>query len=162
MSELHENPAPTVPLILAAGLVVVSLLGVSWQKWVITPSAQTAQVAREIIQQRTLQFEDADAGGVMVLDAESREVIDLVEAGEGGFLRGTLRGLVRERKLSTAELSTADRAPGFQLTHFSDGTVILTDLATGREIDLRAFGAINADNFLRYLTPTRMVTREGG
>ena len=157
MSELHENPAPTVPLILAAGLVVVSLLGVSWQKWVITPSVQTTPVAREVVQQRTLQFKDADAGGVMVLDAETREVIDLVEAGEGGFLRGTLRGLVRERRMSTAEMGS-----GFQLTHFSDGTVILTDLATGREIDLRAFGAINADNFQRYLTPTRMVTREGG
>lgn len=156
MSELHENPAPTVPLILAASLVVLSLIGVTWQKFVVAPNAQTATSSRAVVQHRTLQFVDGEAGAVLVMDVDSGLVLDTLAAGEGGFLRGTLRGLVRERRTMGASMDAA-----FALELLSDGTAVLRDLATRREIDLRAFGAVNADNFLRYLPPVQMVTEQG-
>ena len=156
MSELHENPAPTVPLIAAGALVVFSLLGVSWQKWVVTPASLEISQQREVLQTRTLQFIDMADGSVGVVDADNGERIDTVPVGEGGFLRGTLRGLVRERRMSDTGMD-----PGFRLTRFTDGTVVLTDLATGTEIDLRAFGALNAGNFLRYLSAAPMATNQG-
>ncbi|MFK8051654.1 MAG: photosynthetic complex assembly protein PuhC [Woeseiaceae bacterium] len=156
MSELHENPAPTVPLIFAASLVVLSLLGVIWQKLVVTPNAEVQVRDAQVVQSRTLQFRDAGDGSVIVFDMESGEALNTLAPGEGGFLRGTLRGLVRERKTAGA-----DMAPGFELTQYSDGTVVLKDQATGREIDLRAFGAMNADNFLRYLRRDVVARSEG-
>lgn len=77
------------------------------------------------------------------------EVLDVIEAGDGGFLRGTLRGLVRERRLTNSSMS-----PGFLLQQYADGAVVLTDLATSRQIDLRAFGSLNSQDFLRYLPTT--------
>ena len=57
-------------------------------------------------------------------------------------MRGTLRGLVRERRLS----GLGGQSP-FVLTHWSDGSLSLDDPATGRRISLEAFGETNAGAF---------------
>lgn len=156
MSELHENPAPTVPLIAAAALVILSLVGVTWQKFVIAPNTPSTSDERTLVQSRVLQFEDGASGSVKVFDLDSGQEIDVIAAGDGGFLRGTLRGLVRERK--TARVSMSD---GFRLSQYENGTVVLTDLATGRDIDLRAFGETNAGNFLKYLSAPQKAASVG-
>ncbi|MEL7023116.1 MAG: photosynthetic complex assembly protein PuhC [Pseudomonadota bacterium] len=145
MSDLHENPAPAVPLIAAFGLIVVTLVGVAWQQYSINPqSKQSATVAETPIAVVPLQFVDQPDGGVRVLDVNGNVRAEIA-AGEGGFLRGTLRGLVRERRLGSASM-----APGFELRRFADGRVELIDLATSRSIDLLAFGKRNAGEFLRF------------
>ncbi|MEL7311023.1 MAG: photosynthetic complex assembly protein PuhC [Pseudomonadota bacterium] len=145
MSELHENPAPAVPLIAAFGLIVVTLVGVAWQQYSINPQSRQAEaVAESPIAVVPLQFVDQPDGAVHVVDAGG-QLRARIEAGEGGFLRGTLRGLVRERRLTSASMS-----PGFELRRFADGRVELVDLATTRSIDLLAFGQRNAGEFLRF------------
>ena len=142
MSELHENPAPAVPLIAAFGLIVVTLVGVAWQQYSINPQSRQAEaVAESPIAVVPLQFVDQPDGAVHVVDAGG-QLRARIEAGEGGFLRGTLRGLVRERRLTSASMS-----PGFELRRFADGRVELVDLATTRSIDLLAFGQRNAGVF---------------
>jgi putative photosynthetic complex assembly protein len=68
--------------------------------------------------------------------------------GEQGFLRGTLRGMARERRRNglddTAALSLLARA---------DGRLTLVDPATGRRIDLESFGPTNAAVFARWIAP---------
>jgi len=66
---------------------------------------------------------------------------------EGGFVRGTLRALTRERR----QEGQGREAP-FRLAAWSNGQLTLDDLATGRRIDLTAFGATNAEVFSRLLT----------
>ena len=149
MSELHENPAPTVPLVAAAALVVITLLGVAFQKFYVNPNASRVLPEKIVIAERELQFIDHADGAVEVRTMPDNEVLDMIAPGDGGFVRGTLRGLIRERRMSNAEMS-----PGFLLQHFADGAVVLTDLSTSRQIDLRAFGSLNADDFLRYLPTT--------
>ena len=66
--------------------------------------------------------------------------------GENGFLRGTLRGLARTRR--SEQVSPA--VP-FHLAQWPDGRLTLDDPATGRHIELLAFGADNAGVFARLL-----------
>ncbi|MEL6447495.1 MAG: photosynthetic complex assembly protein PuhC [Pseudomonadota bacterium] len=141
----HENMAPTVPLLLAGGLVLITLLGVVWQQTVINPAAQVS-VAPEVVAEQVLQFVDQPDGSVNVVAMPSGEALDVVAPGEGNFLRGTLRGLVRERRLNDASMTA-----GFVVRRYADGAVVISDLATGRTIDLRGFGPVNAGELTRYL-----------
>ena len=141
----HENTAPRVPLMLAGGLVVLTLLGVAWQQRVVNPSAEPVAAAA-LVSERFLQFVDQADGSVVVVGMPDARELDVIGQGEGNFLRGTLRGLVRERRLNDASMEI-----GFAVRRYADGAIVISDLATGRDIDLRAFGPINANEFVRYL-----------
>ena len=73
-------------------------------------------------------------------------MIDTVAPGTNGFLRGTMRGLARERKRAgvSAELP-------FEMTGRSDGKLTLADPATGRRVALGSFGPTNAAVFARIM-----------
>jgi len=72
--------------------------------------------------------------------------VDVVAPGTNGFLRGTLRGLARERKRQ----GIGPEAP-FRLTAHDDGRLTLADPATGRRVDLESFGPTNAAVFSQLL-----------
>jgi hypothetical protein len=71
-----------------------------------------------------------------------------VNPGEGGFIRGVMRGLARDRisRHIGAE-------PPFRLALSADGQLTLFDTATGRLIDLESFGQGNRDSFFDLLRP---------
>ena len=148
----HRNMAPSVPLYAAMALVVLTVLGVAYQRLVVVPAAAAAAIespppARApAVESQALMFADAADGGVIVMAHPGDEVLGNIAAGEASFLRGVLRSLVRERRMQGAATDA-----GFRLTRFADGRVTLTDLATERELDLRAFGYENATDFIRYL-----------
>ena len=48
--------------------------------------------------ERELRFEDQTNGALAVLDASNGSVVEMLAPGTNGFVRGALRGLVRERK----------------------------------------------------------------
>ena len=83
-----------------------------------------------------------------MIDAKLREQIALVAPASNGFLRGAVRGLVRERKLQ----SLGTEVP-FTLAALADGRLVLHDAATGHEIDLASFGSTNAAVFSKLLVP---------
>ena len=113
------------------------------------PRAPRPKVAgltdREILTPACL-LQEAD-GGVVVVDGEATGVARLAP-GTNGFLRATLRGLVRERRRN----GLGAEAP-FRLTAHADGRLTLQDAATGRLVDLEAFGATNAGAFAALLRP---------
>ncbi len=100
--------------------------------------------------QMTLRFVDRPDGAVEVYRVEDGERIEVVEPGTGGFIRGVLRGLTRERKLS----GDTSRAP-FLLRRWADGRLTLEDPQTGRVIDLGAFGVTNAGAFAKLITSSK-------
>jgi putative photosynthetic complex assembly protein len=104
------------------------------------PDART--VAR-----RALRFIDRTDGAVAVIDAASGATLDVMH-GEQGFLRGTLRGLARERKRRGL-----DGSEPLQLIGRADGRLTLADPSTGERIDLESFGPANAAVFARWLEP---------
>jgi putative photosynthetic complex assembly protein len=93
-----------------------------------------------------IQFADRSDGAVAVLAAEDRRQIDVLAPGTNGFVRGVVRGLVRERRARGI-----GSEPAFQLTRWADGRLSLDDPATGRTIELGAFGPTNAEAFVQIL-----------
>jgi putative photosynthetic complex assembly protein len=96
---------------------------------------------------RPLRFEDMRDGSIQVTDARTGQVATSVEPGTNGFIRGTLRGLARERKRQGIGIE-----PPFILTRWADGRLSLEDPTTGRVIALDAFGPTNGEAFAQLLT----------
>jgi putative photosynthetic complex assembly protein len=101
------------------------------------------------VQAVDLVFSDHRNGSVVVANAADGRIVLTVPPGEGGFIRGVMRGLARDRKM---------RAIGpdlpFRLERRRNGMVILLDPATGREIALGSFGPTNLEAFSQLL-PTK-------
>jgi putative photosynthetic complex assembly protein len=101
----------------------------------------------DAIATRELRFVDRTDGGVDVVAAESNRTIDILPPGQDGFVRIVLRGLARERIRQDQE-----RHIPFRLTRWADGRLSVEDPATGRRVDLGAFGAVNAASFAKLMT----------
>lgn len=103
-----------------------------------------------VVQRRDIGFKDLDAGEVVVFDWQSQDELKRLAAGEGSFLRGVVRSLVRQRRGMSGDLNVP-----FLLTRHSDGRLVITDSATGESIDLVAFGQTNIAVFAELLPATR-------
>jgi putative photosynthetic complex assembly protein len=78
---------------------------------------------------------------------ETGGVIATAEPGTNGFLRGTLRGLMRARKRDGLAYSEP-----MELERRADGELVLIDSKLGAVIALNAFGRTNAAVFGTMLT----------
>ena len=136
--------------ILGAGVLVISSL-------LIVAVARMAGYApakpplSAIVESSEVRFEDRADGAVLIFDTSrtGTQPAMTLQPGTNGFVRGVLRGLVRERR--------ADRigpTPPFKLTHWADGRLSLDDPSTGRHVDLEVFGPTNAGAFADILTAT--------
>jgi len=143
-SPFGDRAFPRGPLMGAAGLVLVALLAVSAARLAGMPAGDAPAPA---VAARELRFEDRPDGGITVYDARAGERVAVVAAGTGGFLRGALRALTRERRRRGLGPEGA-----FRLSAHADGRLRLEDPATGRDIDLGAFGPTNAGAFARFLS----------
>ncbi|MFM2043175.1 MAG: hypothetical protein RLY86_1751 [Pseudomonadota bacterium] len=99
-----------------------------------------------VVQSRLLNFQDGDDGSIAVTDAASGALLARLAVGEGGFIRGSMRGLARDR----GRRGIGAEVP-FRLEKLADGKMILTDPALDRTIDLAAFGHTNMTAYARLL-----------
>ena len=145
----HANPLPRGLLIAMISLVLVSLAGVSAVRLsgveIRSPDAST-------VISRSLRFADLPDGGISVIDARSGQEVQRVH-GEGGFLRGALRVMARERRMRELGPELA-----FELVGRADGRLTLLDPATGVRIDLESFGPTNAGAFVGLLSQANTVS----
>jgi putative photosynthetic complex assembly protein len=100
-----------------------------------------------LIQGRTLLFNDGPDGEVAISDAATGAVVRTLYAGEGSFIRGVVRSLVRTRHQQGLFAQT-----GFNLNLYEDGRLQLIDPLTSQVIDLVAFGPTNMAEFAALLT----------
>ena len=142
---LNQQPFPRGALIGAAALIGFSLLAVTLARVVGLESS--GEPLAPVVESRELRFADRADGAVLVYEGQGDEVVDLVPPGSGGFVRGVLRALARERRSHGDQ----EAAVPFRLSRLADGRVTLEDLSTGRVIDLRAFGPTNEEAFIRLL-----------
>jgi putative photosynthetic complex assembly protein len=140
----HDDPTPTAPLIGAGALVVIALVAVAVVR--LTGWGAEPEPLAPIVAARELRFEDRPEGGVAVHDARDGRQLEILAAGGDGFVRGALRSLARERRGYGI-----GGEPPVRLSAHADGKLLLEDLATGRRIDLAAFGPTNAAAFARFL-----------
>jgi putative photosynthetic complex assembly protein len=142
-----DHPVPRGPLLAAGSLAVVALIAAAAVR--LTGIGATTHSQAPVTQERALRFADRSDGGVDVLDAASGHTVAVLEPGEGGFVRVTLRSLARDRKRQGIGAQ-----PVFLLQTTSDGRLTLEDSATGQRIDLKAFGPTNAGAFARLMSET--------
>jgi putative photosynthetic complex assembly protein len=153
MSHDHASMMPrgSVPLCLAmVGLTLVAATVV--RVGGIAPSASPVlmRAADHVapVASRDLRFRDRADGAVTIEDVSNGRPAGLVGPGtKSGFIRGVMRGLARDRY----KRGIGD-GPPFRLTAWRDGELSLTDLATGRTLELTAFGSTNRAAFAALLT----------
>ncbi len=138
--------APRLPLAAIGVLLVCAVLGTAVVRWSGVSPVQRADAAT--LRTVNLHVEDRDDGAIVIRDADSGAVRGTVAPGTQGFLRSTLRGLVRERRRQ----GLGPEQP-FQLLGRADGRLTLLDPATGRRIDLESFGPTHAAVFAQLITP---------
>jgi putative photosynthetic complex assembly protein len=142
--EFGREPFPRAPLYGAAILVLAALAAVTFVR--LTGEGASRVPDSPAVLTREFRFEDRPDGGINVIDAVANKQVEVI-TGTNGFLRGTLRGLARDRKLD----GVGREAP-FVLVARADGRLTLEDPTTGRHIDLESFGPSNVEVFAHLLT----------
>jgi putative photosynthetic complex assembly protein len=142
--EMLSRPFPRAPLIGAAVIVGFSL---ALATLVRLSGVDVAQPTGRAITVRELHFADRSDGGIVVTDAAAGDrTVDVVKPETGYFLRATMRTLARQRHREDLGADVP-----FRLTGWNDGRLTLDDPATGRRVDLEAFGESNEKVFARLL-----------
>jgi putative photosynthetic complex assembly protein len=145
MSHTHTEKFPRGALIGAAGLIAITIVSAGVTRLVGTP---TMVPSSSPVTVRDLRFEDTADGAVNVYDSNGIQPVSIVAPGSDAFLRATMRGLAQQRKRQSISANVP-----FRLTAWADGRLTLDDSATGRHVELEAFGRTNEASFARLLTP---------
>jgi putative photosynthetic complex assembly protein len=145
---------PRAPLIAVGTLILASLLAVSAVRFTGVGGLHVADAPA--LEVREFRFEDRPDGSIVVLDASGRQLIDTVAPGTNGFLRGTMRGLARERMRQ----GVSPQLP-FRMIGRADGGLTLEDPGTGRRVDLGSFGPTNAAVFAHIMVSHDPMRRTG-
>jgi putative photosynthetic complex assembly protein len=145
MSDPFEGrPFPRGVLIGAAALITFVIAAVALVR--LTGLGGTEIPPAPVQFSVELRFQERDDGRTLVYAETDPEAIAVLESGVDGFVLGVLRAMARERRGREVEMSQP-----YQLILLEDGRLIFKDTATGREIDLRAFGPTNAQSFADLL-----------
>ncbi len=139
---------PSKPVIVIAALACI-MAAIGIEARLAQPGGQSPRASA--VQAADLVMQDHDDGSVTVTQAGTGALVETVPPATNGFLRVVLAGLVRERR---REEMGAPTAP-FRLTRWSDGRLTIDDSATGKLIELEAFGPTNEAAFARLLELSR-------
>mgnify|MGYP005992977921 CR=1 FL=1 len=143
----HVEPSPKAPLIVLASLAGLSLvLAASVSLGLVArdavPEVSRTVAGTQMVSSRSLHFQDATDGAVVVYDAATGDEIAQIKPGTGGFIRSTMRGLAHVRQRQGMDAETP-----FELTLWDNGGLTLDDPATGESRELGAFGKDNRAAF---------------
>ncbi|WOE74541.1 photosynthetic complex assembly protein PuhC [Alterisphingorhabdus coralli] len=149
MSHSHDHD-PTVPPGALVGAAVLILTCLAMTAAVTngylpksgSPELSRAQQAIAQEKTRTLFFADTAEGGVEVTDSITGETVLEVPYGEGGFLRASLRRLVKERRARGIGAETP-----FTLILWENGALSLDDPTTGKKVEIQGFGPDHTNMF---------------
>ena len=157
----HADMLPRGTLMVAGALIAFALTATSVARIAQIPASASPtamRMAEKIapVASRDLRFLDRADGAVVIQDVGNGGIASVIEPGQQtGFIRGVMRGLARERR----SRGIGDTPP-FNLTLWRDGELSLTDSATGRSIELTAFGSSNRAAFAALL-PTAEPRKAG-
>ncbi len=146
----HNQGFPKTALLAVTALIGFSLAAVLLAKFTGAGVNNSVALDKSVpgqIQVRDLRFEDRENGLVEVIDAENQTHLFTLQPGTENFIRGVLRGLVRERR----SMNLGDES-AFRLIRKNNGELFLVDLATKRSVYLNAFGQTNVNSFARLMS----------
>ena len=125
--------------------VLLAMLGFWWLGASLAGDTQTAAqkpIRGEVSSSVEITVLDLPDGAVGVFQTQTNAPLARFESGEGSFVITIFRSLVRDRRVRQVSAPTQ-----FIIRGLSDGRVIVEDPSTGSQIDLDAFGHINAKQF---------------
>lgn len=154
MSRAAHHHDPTVPrgALMAAAILLLFVMALTGAvKWGLLPQSADPAATRAAqnvapAQIRELRFADRADGAVVVTDAATGETVKLVEFGQGGFLRATMRRMAKARIAAGIGAE-----PPFRLTLWENGALSLSDPQTGRDAEIHGFGADHSKMFADML-----------
>ena len=152
--EFTNERFPKSALYAAGALITLSILMVGSIRTGLLPAPETAPQSRErrqvtVVASRDFRFEDRADGALLVTDIQANKLAFLYPPGANtGFIRGVMRGLMRERRLHEVA-----RTGPVTVTQWADGALTLEDKTTGRIIELGSFGQTNRAAFAQLLVP---------
>jgi putative photosynthetic complex assembly protein len=145
MSEaVGDRMVPRGAILGAAALIGFSLVVASVGRLTGLGAVRTDYIST--VQTISLRFEDRADGGISVIAPETGAIIGVVPAGTDGFVRTVLRSLAFDR-----QRHGVGSGPAFVLAKWSEGHFTIDDPATGRRVDLGAFGVDNMQTFERLV-----------
>ncbi|MEO1079577.1 MAG: photosynthetic complex assembly protein PuhC [Pseudomonadota bacterium] len=140
------------PLLGAAVLMTALLIAVLTAR--LTGFDASMVPEAPVVDTRMLDFRDLPGGVVEVFDWDTQVLLERIPSGEGSFLRGVVRSLVRQRR----GLKIANDP--FELNLHADRRLVLRDPQTGEDVDLNAFGPTNLAVFSRLLSHSGVPAQE--
>ena len=146
MSAIDAEPFPRPALLAVGALLAVTLLGTAAVRIARVAAPPPAAEAPPAAAAVSLTFADRADGSIRVADAATGAEVAVLAPDTNGFIRGVMRGLARDRISRHI-----GEAPPFRLSQDRAGKLWLQDTATGRLIDLEAFGEGNRASFLALL-----------
>lgn len=140
----ESNPTLHVPrpLLAGAGLLVLAAVTLTALGRPAPGALVAAATADPAVQERTVAFTESADGTVRVTDPRTGVTLRTLAAGEGGFMRGMLRPLNRERSRVGVPLDAS-----LVLSARASGVLLLVDPQTGLVVDLDAFGSSSRAQF---------------
>ena len=154
MSDFTTERFPKSALFAAGALIAVSIVTVASIRLGILPASETAPQSRErrhvqTTVTRDFRFEDRGDGALLVTDVAAQRLVFIFPPGSNtGFIRGVMRGMMRERRLHEVA-----RGGAVTVTQWADGALTLNDKTTGRILELGSFGHTNRAAFAQLLVP---------
>jgi putative photosynthetic complex assembly protein len=91
-------------------------------------------------------YEDQDNKTMLVRRVSDNAILEVLPADGGGFMRGVVRSLFRQRLLANKE-----RTLPFRLAQREDRKYFILDMSTGTKIELDGFGPSNTLSIARIL-----------
>ena len=147
MSNIDTKPFPRLALLAAAVLMGGAVVAAASGRFAQMNHAQSGGVESvQPVAARDLAFFDMENGSVEVRDGSGTQVLFVAAPGTNGFIRGVMRGMARNRHARGLGQEEA-----FRLAQWPSGQLSLEDLATGKRIELSAFGAENRKAFAQLL-----------
>ncbi|MDP3493919.1 MAG: photosynthetic complex assembly protein PuhC [Hyphomonadaceae bacterium] len=148
MSNIDTKPFPRIALIAGALLMGGSITAAAVARYGQSNLAESGIVeTAKPVAARDLVFFDMENGAVEVRESGGERVVFVAEPGTNGFIRGVMRGMARNRHAHGLGQEEA-----FRLAQWQNGRLSLEDLATGKVIELGAFGAENRKAFAQLLS----------
>lgn len=146
MSAIDREPFPKGALIAVGAMLCFSVAATAFARYERLYGPQPPVTNARPWTFVDLNFVDGTDGSVLVRESGTGKLVMALPPGGDGFVRGVMRGLARDR-LSRGVGPT----PPFRLAEWEKGHLTLQDSATGRVIDLDAFGPSNRESFARFL-----------
>lgn len=147
----HDPTVPRAALIGVAGVLLFTMAMTGATRFGLLPHSAdpvASRAAQNIApaQSRELRFADRADGAVVVSDAGNGETVKVIEFGQGGFLRATMRRMAKARIAAGVGAE-----PPFKLVLWENGALSLSDPETGRVAEIQGFGADHSRIFAEML-----------